>query len=400
MGDLPAPRLGDRTLFPTLAARAYLSHAAISPVSEPVRRSVQALLGDYAAEGLGAFSRWNTQRDRLRVDLAALLGARPEDLALVANTTTAVLDVAQCFPWRPGDKILCFEGEFPTNVTPWQRAAATFDLEVLRLPLAGFDDGSGAGLARVEETLQGGGVRLIAVSAVQFQTGLAMPLQALATLAHAHGAQLAVDAIQAVGIRPLDVEALGIDYLACGSHKWLMGLEGCGFLYVRPERMASLVPRVAGWLSHEEAFAFLTEGPGHLRHDRPIRRQADFLEVGAPHGAALAALGASVSLLRTLGIEGIAAHVQHFHDALEPGLVARGFASLRATDPAARSGILSLRPPAGIHPGRLVEALGAHGVVVTQPCGLLRIAPHWPNALEEVDTILAAVDTALRSARA
>ncbi len=107
-------------------------------------------------------------------------------------------------------------------------------------------------------------MRLVAVSAVQFQTGLSMPLAEIGALCRAHGAELCVDAVQAVGVVPMDVEALGLDYLACGAHKWLLGLEATGFLYVRRERQPSLRPALAGWLSHEDAVSFLLEGPGKL----------------------------------------------------------------------------------------------------------------------------------------
>lgn len=386
------PRLGDRSLFPELQPSVYLNHAAISPPSLAVQRAAAEVLSSYATEGVGAALRWFEQRGALKADLAALIGAAPEDIGLVANTTAGVVAVALCMPWRRGESIVVFDGEFPTNVTPWQQAAHTSGLTLQRLPLAGFADGSGDGLAAVEAALRGGGVRLVAVSAVQFQTGLRMPLAELAELAHAHGAQLFVDGIQAVGVVPLDVAALGIDYLACGSHKWLMGLEGCGFLYVSPARIDALVPRVAGWLSHEEPLGFLFDGPGHLRYDRPIRARADFVEAGAPNTLGLATLQASVGLLAQLGVPEIYAHVQAYHDALEPLLLQRGFTSLRASDPGARSGILSALPPAGRSDPEVVAALAGQGVAVTNPDGVVRFSPHWPNGLHELPRVQAALD--------
>ncbi len=395
MSDPSPPALGDRSLFPDLEPAVYLNHAAVSPPSSAVRAAVREVLDAYARQGVGAVMRWVEQRERLKQRLAALIGAAPSDLGLVANTTTGVLDVALCLPWRPGQGVVVFDGEFPTNVTPWQQAARTFDLRLHRLPLSGFGDGSGDGLARVEATLAAGGVRLIAVSAVQFQTGLGMPLAQLSALAHAHGAQLFVDGIQAVGVVPIDVRAQGIDYLAAGSHKWLMGLEGCGFLYVAPERAGALVPRIAGWLSHEEPLSFLFDGPGHLRYDRPVRASADFVEVGAPNTAGFAALEASVALLSELTIPAIHAHVQAYHDALEPGLIARGFRSLRASAPGARSGILSARPPEALDDRAVVAGLADHGVAVTNPDGIVRFSPHWPNGLHEIPAILSALDALL-----
>jgi selenocysteine lyase/cysteine desulfurase len=193
---------------------------------------------------------------------------------------------------------------------------------------------------------------------------------------------------------PLDVRTAAIDYLSVGGHKWMMGCEGLGFLYVRPERLAELRPRVAGWLSHEDGLRFLLEGSGHLRYDRPIRRTADFVEGGAANTVGCAALEAALALIAQLGPDKIFAHVQAYLDLLEAGLIARGFVSLRSRDPAARSCILSVLPP---NPGDVLglqRELAEGGVACSTPDGLLRFAPHWPNHIDEVPLVLAAVDAA------
>jgi selenocysteine lyase/cysteine desulfurase len=230
------------------------------------------------------------------------------------------------------------------------------------------------------------------VSAVQFQTGLRMPVLALADLCHAYGAEIFVDGIQALGALPCEDLAAHVDYLSCGSHKWLMGLEGVGFVYVHPERAAALRPWQAGWLSHEAATGFLFEGEGHLRYDRPLKRTAEVFEAGAQNAAGLVALEASVGLIAQLGPAAIHAHVGAWLDLLEAGLVARGFRSLRAPRPEARSNILSLLPPPGVDLPGLLRALHRRGVVAAMPDGRLRFGPHWPNALSEVPAVLDALD--------
>lgn len=390
--------LGDRSLFPTLSAKAYLAHSAISPASSLVQGAVQQVMDDYARLGVEGFMPWLERREGLREALAQLIGARAQDVGLVANTTTGVSTIALSLGWHPGDVIVVLRGEFPTNVTPWQRAAALFDLRVEFLDVEDFAGSSGVGLERLEARLKAGGVRLVAVSAVQFQTGLRMPVQAMSALAHAHGAELFCDAIQAVGVLDFDVRALGVDYLAAGSHKWLMGLEGCAMLYVAPERVAGLRPNTAGWLSHEEPVSFLFAAD-ELRYDRPIRRRADFVEVGAAPTTLLAALEVSARALLQLGTPAIEAHVHGYLDRLDAGLRERGFHSLRSDVPEQRSAILSLRLPEGA-PG--IDAFKAglyeRGVSATQPEGLLRMAPHWPNALDEVEFVLEAVDEVLAGA--
>ena len=383
-------RLGDRSLFPDLEAEVYLRHSAISPVSLPVRDAARAVLDDYAKGGFVGYGRWLGQRRRLKETLAALIGASAEDLAFVPNTTQGVIDIAQCFPWKRGDRVVVFEGEFPANVTPWQRAAEQHELDVVFVSLDGFARSHEEGLAQLSRVLEEG-ARMVALSAVQFQTGLRMPLESIAALAHRHGAEVFVDAIQALGAVPVDV-SVGIDYLSCGGHKWLMGLEGAGFLYVSPARVGALRPHLAGWLSHEEGLRFLMEGEGHLRYDRPIRAKADLFEPGAVSAVGYAGLEASVDLIAGLGVEAIYDHVTTYLDALEAGLVERGFRSVRSAEAAGRSAILSVVPPDPALAPRLPAALLQKGVAVTLPDGLLRFAPHWPNALEEVEKIFRAFD--------
>ncbi len=387
----PPPRLGSRELFPTLAPRVYANHAAISPPSLPVLANIRAAAADYAALGVGAFGHWMGQRATLRAELARLIGADPADLGFIPNTTAGVVAVAQGIPWRAGDRVVVFDGEFPTNVTPWLHAARMHEVEPVWLATADYLADAGPGLERLEATLRAG-ARLVAVSAVQFQTGLRMPLGEMAALCHAHGAEIFVDAIQACGVVPFDVRTLDLDYAAAGGHKWLMGTEGSGFLWARPEAAARLRPAVAGWLSHEGGVGFLFEGPGHMRYDHPVRPRADLVEAGVPAVLPLAALGAAVSLLGQLGVSAIGDHVGAWHDRLEPALRERGFRSLRTRRADGRSGILSLQPPADMDVVELHAALGSRGISCSIPDGHLRFAPHWPNSLDETDAVVEAVD--------
>lgn len=395
----PSAALGDRSLFPTLAYDAYLNHAGISPPSSHVLQQVQDAVADYATRAFAAWPTYNERRSKLRDRLATLIGAQAQDIGFTTNTSSGVMDVALCFPWKSSDTVVVFDGEFPANVTAWQMAARTFGLEVRRCSLEGFARDPSEGLAALEALLRDGRVALVAVSAVQFQTGLRMPIAAIGALAHRYGAQLFVDAVQACGAVPVDVREGAVDYLACGAHKWLMGTEGAGFLYVRRERIEALVPRVAGWLSHEEGVRFLLEGPGLLRYDRPVRARTDFIEAGNLPTPSFAALDASLALIEQIGVEAIFAHVQGYLDALEPALVDRGFRSARTRFQEGRSGSLCLLPPEGVALEPLHRALVRERIGCAMPDGYLRFSPHWPNATSEIDGVLRAVDRAIASVR-
>lgn len=390
------PALGSRALFPTLDPRVYANHAAIAPASVAVQSAVGRFVADSARTGLGTVLPWMAQRERLRGRLAALVGAEPADIALTAGTSAGILDIAMGHPWQAGDGVVLFRGEFPANTTPWLHAARLFDLVPRWVDLDGFADGSGDGLAQTEAALAAG-ASLVAVSAVQFQTGLRMPLSELSALCRRYGAALFVDAIQACGATPIDVS--GIDYLACGGHKWLMGLEGAGFLYIDPDRVGALRPHLTSWLSHEDGLGFLFSGPGHLRYDRPVRKRADMFEGSAPQVALFAALEAGLALTTHIGVEAVFAHIQAWHDRVEPQLIERGFASLRSSVAGGRSGSLCVLPPNDIDVVALNAALGSGGISVAIPDGRLRLSPHWPNALAETDTVVQVIDEAVERLR-
>ena len=389
----PKPQLGDRSLFPTLRARAYTNHAAISPPSTAVSQAAAEVVADYAQHGVDAFPRWGERRDATRDTIAGLIGGDAAGVVFAANTTRALTDIALCIPWQTGDRVVLTTGEFPANVTPWQRAANLHGLEIVWLPqphaenIAGWLDTLEASLKR--------GARLVALSAVQFQTGLRMPLERVGALCEQYGAELAVDAIQACGVVPIDVAKCKIHYLAAGSHKWLMGLEGIALLYVDPQCAARLRPHVAGWLSHENALTFLFEGPGHLRHDRGFQTSARVLEGGMYNTIGCAALHASVALIVELGVDTIFAHVDRYTSALAEALAPLGFASQRANDIGLRSGVASFIVPDGVDIKKLHRAIDAGVVSCATPDGLLRFSPHWPNALDEVELVAAELQRAL-----
>lgn len=391
-------KLGDRSLFPSLEGAAYLAHAAISPLSEPVCARIADVTRDYARGGMAGFLRWAPRLREVRRDLASLISAEPDEIAFVANTTQGVIDVAFGVPWREGDRVVLFEGEFPANVTPWQRAAEEFRLDLIWLPLSPFHRSAGEGLAELERALERG-VRVVAVSAVQYKTGLRMPLAEMAALCHEYDAEIFVDAIQALGATPVDV-SWGIDYLSSGSHKHLMGAEGAGFLYVADRCAASLRPRLAGWLGHEDPVAFLTGDEPQLRYDNPLKLGAQALEIGTSNVMGLAGLGVSLELLSRLGVPAIHSHVQVYLDRLEIGLAERGFESRRSNDPSLRSTLLAVAVPSDVRLSKLAAALRDRGVICNTPDGLMRFAPHWPNSHDEVPVVLDAVDEALAALRA
>jgi selenocysteine lyase/cysteine desulfurase len=383
--------IGSRRGFTRLEPKVYLAHAAVAPLADDVVQAIVDQTLAFARQGAAAIGPAIEAAALARERFAALIGADASDVARVSSTSAGVSAVATALRLAPGERIVCFEGEFPTNVTPWRAVAQRAGALVETVPIAPFERAHAEGLALLERVLERG-ARVVAASAVQFQTGFALPLAAMARLAHAAGALFFVDAIQAVGAQPLDVHALGIDALAAAGHKWLMGPLGCAYLFVARAARERLEPLQVGWTSHETPDVFLFAA-NELAKERALEGNARVFEQGVLPFANFAASAVALETLLTLGPAAIHAHVQRWHDAFEPRAVALGLRSRRSREVAGRSNLLCFEPPAGTSAKDLVAALAREGVSASCPDGHLRIAPHWPNSLEEVEVTARALSS-------
>lgn len=397
LGD--APRLGDSSLFPQLAYRSFFAHAAIAPLNELGRRTLEQYALSLGQWGNGAFPMWAAQRERLRETFARMLGVSPSQVGLSSGCSHSITDVALALPWSPGQFLVSFEGEFPANVVPYQQAAhaAGGHVRLLPLPPANSPSAADAILQAVEAAFQSPYERVahLAVSAVQFQTGLRMPLVALGELCDRYDVTFLVDGIQACGVLPLNLAELGVDAFFTGAHKWLLGVEGAGASVLSPALACRLTPRTAGWLSRECGADFLFKGQGLLRYDQPYLPAPRVFEGSTANAVGLAVLEAGVDILMHLGPAQIYAHVQALHDYIEPRLVQRGFTSLRSQDADLRSCILSFLTPDGVDVCSLFARLEERGVRVSIPDGLLRLAPHFYNTQADADVLCEALDEIL-----
>lgn len=391
--DLVARR---EQLFPDLAARVYWAFAAIAPLAKPVRAAVDAWYDQLAREGMPAFMVGLAAREQLRTELSGLLGVDGDSLGLVQGTTAGVVALARSLSWRAGQRIAVFDDEFPANTVPWREVANDHRVSIDVVPVAAFARGEDEGLAALDKALRRG-VKLVAVSAVEFQTGLRLPLEPMAELCHRYGALFAVDAIQGAGIVPLDLQALGVDFAVGGGHKWLCGTDGAGWVYVAPHAREHVGHGQAGWLSFVDGTRFLFE-PGRLHDRRPYLAAPRVLEGGSTSTAAAIAMLEGVKLCRAVTPAVALAHVQTLHDQVEPRLTALGFVSERTAFASGRSGTLAARPPAGVSLQALQAALMKRGMVVSIPDGRLRLAPHFASTTAEADLLIEALPEAVAEA--
>ena len=238
-----------RALFPVTGKYAYLNTAAVGPLSTCARNAMRRLASDQCAHGAAHYAAWFAEYDRCRESAARLLGASPDEIALVANTSAGISTVAQGLRAGPGDNVVIPEAEFPANVYPWM---ALPGVEVRRVPKR-----DGRILAEDVAAAADGRTAAVSVSFVDWLTGHRTDLRAVGEAAHAAGALFVVDAIQGLGALPLDVKACGVDALAADGHKWICGPEGAGILYVRREARERIAPTRPSWLSVRNPTRFL-----------------------------------------------------------------------------------------------------------------------------------------------
>ncbi|MAG94037.1 MAG: aminotransferase [Planctomycetaceae bacterium] len=356
---------------------AYFDHAAVAPLSAPAGQVLREWADDLTANGAVDWSRWRRGLEDVRRSAATLIGAETEEIGLIRNTTEGINLVAEGFPWKPGESIVTPRGEFPSNYYPWA-ALESRGVEVRRVETkTGRFDPADIAAACDEKT------RLVSVSWVDYLAGWRNDLDALADVAHRRGALLFVDAIQALGVFPLDVRSTPIDFLAADGHKWMLGPEGAGLFYVRGEHLDLLEPRGLGWNSVRHAGDFSNDA-------LDLKSSASRYEGGSYNMAGLHALGASLNLLLGIGIESISERLLDVVDELAVKLTEMGANVVGASERNRRSGILSFELPGRELSSVRKRCLDAR-VVVNLRGGRLRISPHAYTDRGDIDCLLAAL---------
>jgi cysteine desulfurase/selenocysteine lyase len=364
-----------RNELPITRRWAYFDHAAVAPLSGPAQRALSAWAADLADNGEIHDSDWRRRVEEVRRRAGVLLHCDPLDVAFVKNTSEGIGIVAEGFPWQAGDNVVIAADEYPANVYPWMNLANR-GVEVRRVPSR--EQGRIA-LDDLRAAIDGR-TRILSLSHVEFATGFRNDLDAVGALCRAHGVLFFVDAIQGLGVLPLDVSRTPIDFLAADGHKWLLAPEGAGLFYIRRELVERLHPVGIGWHSVVGALDF-------SRIDFRLKPHAGRWESGSLNMGGILALGASLELLLDAGIDAIAARVLELTDYLCDRASAAGLTVFSSRRPSERSGIVSLSAPGDL--GGLVRRCRDAGIVINQRGGRLRLSPHAYNTPEEVDRLIA-----------
>jgi selenocysteine lyase/cysteine desulfurase len=364
--------------FPIREQFLYLDHAAVCPLPRPVAEAMRHRIADQEETGYQNFTEWRNHHLTCRHLGAQLIGCAPEDISIVRSTSEGLSLIAEGLEWSEGDEVLVGEEEFAANVSPWL-ALARRGVQVVRFPQP---DGRIDPRA-VEERLTDR-TRVLAVSWVAFHTGWIAPLAQLGRLCRDAGCLLVVDAIQGLGVLPMDVRALAVDALVADGHKWLLGPEGAGLMATTPELRKRLSPVISGWRN-------VMRGPDDFFLPRlEYRTDGRRFEPGAANDVGIAGLAAGLDIIVSAEQTNVQARVEMLVRLLTRILIAHGWDVLSPGSGHPTAGIVAARHPT-VAPHEAARRLRERRVVCSVRQGYLRLSPHFyvtRGELEALDRIL------------
>ena len=358
-----------RNEFPVTEKLVYLNHAGVSPLCRRAADAMKHLADDALLYGSYHYSQWLDAYDGIRDASAQLINADRSEIAIVKNTSEGIATVAMGLDWKPGDRIVAFREEFPANFFPWLR----LESKGVRVEWLSFDDP----LDRIDQAAKG--ARLLAVSFVQYLGGYRADLAALGEICRRRGVFFFVDAIQGMGAFPLDVRACQIDALAADGHKWMLGPEGCGILFVRREIQDSIEPVEFGWMNIAGYQDFSCR-------DMALRQDAGRYECGTLNTIGIYGLRASLEFILEVGVNRIAPQVQALGDRVADAATKRGYKLLQERTPDNGAGIVSFRRD-DVDSRMVVKRLAEAGFMAAPRQGWVRVSPHFYIDPREIDRL-------------
>ena len=367
-----------RVEFPILKSHTYLNSCSLGPLSHRAEMYLDEFTGLWHTMGASAwYEHWLGKTDLLRSRVEGFLGGAPGSIALVPSTSAALSTVAESVHKAAAggrNRVVCSELDFPTLGYQW---AVKPDIEVVILPShdgIGMDPGQFAE-AVDERTL------FLATSHVFFTTGFIQDIGELAGVAHSAGAYCLIDGYHGAGQIPFSVADTNVDFYTAGPLKWLCGGPGLSYLYVRPDLIPDLHPRITGWFGAQNAFDF------DIREFRP-HDDARRFEMGTPSLHTVHTALGGQEIIDEVGMETIAARNRELTDFLVAGSADAGFSLTTAGDPDRRSAIVMVKHDNA--PGA-VAYLAEAGIIVDHRPGHVRVSPHFYNTEEELAFLLGAL---------
>lgn len=372
--------------FPRLQSAdvAWLNSASTGPMPERARRvAIEQVEKRMEPWRYGSVEQFEVL-DRSRDLCARLIGASPDEIALMVNTTAGINLAARALPLERGDVIVGSDRDFPANVYPWMAMAKDRGLEFRQVPCCEglFDEE--ALLAALDQPR----VRVLAVSWVSFESGVRLNLDRLGAECRKRGVTFVVDAMQGLGPLTIDVARTPIDMLSCGAQKWLLGPWGTAFTYVRRELVRQLEPANVGWMSVKGSDDFTQLVTYHLDYWDDARR---FEVVTLPYQD-FSLMNASLELIHEAGPAAIADRIAlHTNRLVEWALGRDDMRLVTPPDPSRRAGIVAIAPR---DPVAASTRLTAQGIGHSLREGAIRLSPHFFTPPAHVERALEVLGTA------
>ena len=365
-----------REEFPSLVQGIHLLSHSLGPMPRRARESMNAYLRRW--EGYGRKNAWKAEwwdlSAKIGDRIARLLGAEPGTVQIQPNASVAMSAVASCLDFAgPRRKIVTTALEFPTMEYIWreqERSGARLEIVASKDRITTPTDHL---LEAIDEA-----TALVAVSHASYRSSFLLDPQPIVERAHAVGSLVLLDVYQTAGVLPLEVARWGVDFAVGGTIKWLCGGPACGYLFVRPELLPRLEPRLTGWIAHAEPFDF---APGRIRYDASVRRFAQ----GTPSVPALYSCLPGLEILLEVGSETIARESRRRTQQMADTALERGWDLKSPAEPERRGGSIMLGAE---NPEHLAEEMSRRGVLVDWRPGVVRISPHFFNTDDEVEQTL------------
>jgi selenocysteine lyase/cysteine desulfurase len=386
-----------RQQMPVAERWAYFDHAAVAPLSLPAARMLADWASEVARNGDANWSEWRKRVGPVRESAARLLGCQSSEVAFVSNTTSGLSIIAEAFPWQPGDNVVLASSEFPANRNSW-RGLIPRGVEVRIV-----ESEPGTDVCEIDKLLAAtdARTRLVTASWVGFITGWRHDLDALSEACHRRGILLCVDAIQGLGAIPLDLSRTPVDFLAADGHKWMLGPEGAGLLFIRQQHLELLRPTGIGpnsiafsgsYLGDLSDYSFdRGDSSAVYRVARPLQPRemwsaARRFEGGTANAGGILALGASLDLLLSVGIDAIWSRLREVNDRLRQLLESTGFTVRSSALGTRRSGIVACEI-SDDERKRIQATARAGAVILNFREGLMRFSPHAYTNDEDLERL-------------
>ena len=373
-----------RDRFPTLAGATYLVSHSMGAPPLASRDSLERYWDAWATDGPEAWEAWLPELGEIAGGIAALLGAAPNTVSLVPNVSLGQAAIASALTFGPDrDGVVIEALQFPTVTYVWS-AWQKYGARIVTVP---SDDGRTMSTDRICSAIDDR-TAVVALSHAAYVSGSLLEIDAIQARCHEVGAIFVLDTYQTTGIVPLDVSAQGIDVVVGGSHKWLCGGPGCGFLYVRPGLRDRLAPALTGWMAHAEPFAF-APAPIALAND------THRYNTGTPTMLGYLVARAGHDVIAEIGVPAIRAHNARLTTRIIEAALARGFTIPTPLEAERRTGWIGIDFPGA---DRATQALIDRRIFIDyRPgCGM-RVGPHFYSTDEDVDVFFHALDEIARS---